>query len=493
MSQITLNIHQPIDAITETSTIRHKSGNIFCRMRQYSGLKSSSKVRERKKNFLVLKICICFSEVEVAATRRQTVSDGLGIFLFLTAIPLVLPYRSPHEEGPITVSPSNPGGRFTTKHNADCVWTFVDEDTVPLLGHFPHEMEGSDIFEIIHPQDLSIIKNAFESLVLGREHVSKPYRMKTRNSDYAIVVTSWSCFVNPWTNNLEFINGAHTIVKGPGNSNIFSEPIFDELQEKVSDDTIRMLSFFKDDIRLILQHYVRKKHISTRTSGSLPESKSILSSYLDTLRHKVATDEKVTCMVSEGKAHGNTLQHISDSHSSDSLPSYNQLRHKENMSRFFNSKPRTLSIKEIVSDILHSSTSIPADNTRDSTKTGKDIITSNSSSGSERERCDTDLRPPLLTEKLLLLHNQKMEAQMVEQYKEARGRNRTGKIESRKLLMRRSRKIPSQIINERQKTSGHRESLEQERLVPTMVLAKDEQIPKMPAFKVDDVQNILQV
>ena len=87
MSQITLNIHQPIDAITETSTIRHKSGNFFCRMRQYSGLKSSSKVRERKKNFMVLKICICFSEVEVAATRRQTVSDGLGIYLFLTAIP----------------------------------------------------------------------------------------------------------------------------------------------------------------------------------------------------------------------------------------------------------------------------------------------------------------------------------------------------------------------------------------------------------------------
>ena len=84
--QITLNIHKPIDAITETSTIRYKSRNFFCRMRQYSGLKSSSKVRERKKNFLVLKICICFSEVEVAATRRQTVSDGLGILLFLTAI-----------------------------------------------------------------------------------------------------------------------------------------------------------------------------------------------------------------------------------------------------------------------------------------------------------------------------------------------------------------------------------------------------------------------
>ena len=232
MRQIILNIHKPIDAITETSTITHKSENFFCRIRQYSGLNSGFSVKERKKTFRFLKICVCFSEVEIAAAGGQAESDGLGIYLFLTAVPLALPYRSPHQEGPITVSPSNPGGSFTTKHNADCIWTFLDEDTVSLLGHFPSELEGSNIFEIIHTQDLSILKDSFEILVLGRDLKRKPYRIKTRNSDYAIVVTCWSCFVNPWTNNLEFINGINTIVKGPKNPNILQNLCLKDLRRK---------------------------------------------------------------------------------------------------------------------------------------------------------------------------------------------------------------------------------------------------------------------
>ena len=461
--QITLNIHQPIDAITETSTITHKSGNFFCRMRQYSGLKLGFSVKDRKKNFRFLKICVCFSEVEIssATAGRQPDSDGLGIYLFLTAIPLNLPYKIAHEEGPITVSPSNPRGRFTTKHNADCVWTFVDEDTVPLLGHFPHELEGSNIFEIIHPQDLSILKDSFECLVLGREHVSKPYRMKTRNSDYAIVLTSWSCFVNPWTNNLEFINGKHTIVKGPRNPNIFTEhSTFEGSQEKASNETIKMLSFLQDDIKLILQRYVRKKHIYDRTRLSSPKSKSRLSSYLDTLRQKVANAESCTgsrSSVNEEKA--NTSLHLSNS--SDSLPSHNQLRYKENMSRFFNSNPRTLLIKEIVSDILHSTTSGYTDDHRVRTK--DDVLTSSS-----REVVDTNYKPPILTESLLLVHNQKMEVQMVEQYKEARAKNR---------------KITSQ---------SYKTYLNKERTVPCRQ-AKDEQKLMMPSFQMGNIQNIIQV
>ena len=113
-----------------------------------------------------------------------------------------------------------------------CIWTFLDEDAVSLLGHFPSELEGSNIFEIIHTQDLSILKDSFEILVLGRDLKRKPYRIKTRNSDYAIVVTCWSCFVNPWTNNLEFINGINTIVKGPKNPNILQNLCLKDLRRK---------------------------------------------------------------------------------------------------------------------------------------------------------------------------------------------------------------------------------------------------------------------
>ena len=227
--------------------------------------------------------------------------------------------------------------------------------------------------------------------MLGRDLKSKPYRMKTRNSDYAIVVTSWSCFVNPWTNNLEFINGIHTIIKGPKNPNIFAEPMSEGPQEKVSDETIKMLSFLKDDIKLILQHYVRNKHISDRTSVSSPKSKIKLSNYLDTLRHKVSNAETFTGGCSRiPQVKVNDSPHLSNS--SDTLPSQNQLRYKENMSRFFNSKPRTLLIKEIVSDILQSSTSGYSDDFRDQMKT-KEVVLTSCSSG---ERVDTNYKSPCL-------------------------------------------------------------------------------------------------
>ena len=343
----------------------------------------------------------------------------------------------------------------------------MDEDAVSLLGHFPSELEGSNIFEIIHPQDLSILKDSFESLVLGRDLKSKPYRMKTRNSDYAIVVTSWSCFVNPWTNNLEFINGVHTIVKGPKNPNIFAEPMFEGPQEKESDETFKMLSFLQDDIKLIHRHYVRKRHISDRTSVSSPKSKMKFSSYLDTLRHKVANAETFTGGCSRTPEEKVIVcPNLSDS--SDSLPSHNQLRYKENMSRFFNSKPRTLLIKEIVSDILISTTSGYSDDFRDQMRTEEDVLSSSSG-----ERVDTSYKPPLLTENLLLLHNQKMEVQMVEQYKKAKGKK--------------NKKVASQSVDEMPQTDPNREGAFS--LAPT----KDEQIPMMPSIQMDNVQNFVQV
>ena len=344
----------------------------------------------------------------------------------------------------------------------------MDEDAVSLLGHFPSELEGSNIFEIIHPQDLTILKDSFENLVLGRDLKSKPYRMKTRNSDYAIVVTSWSCFVNPWTNNLEFINGIHTIVKGPKNPNIFAEPIFEGPQEKESNETIKMLSFLQDDIKLLLRHYVRKRHISDRTSVSSPKSKIKLSNYLDTLRHKVAKAETFTGGCSRlPQVKVNDSPHLSDS--SDTLPSQNQLRYKENMRRFFNSKPRTLLIKEIVSDILQSSTSGYSDDLGDPIRTKEDVLTSSNCG----ERVDTSYKPPLLTENLLLLHNQKMEVQMVEQYKEARGKK--------------NRKVASLSVDEMHHTDPKKEG------AFPVALTKDEELPMMPSIQMDNVQNLVQV
>ena len=56
----------------------------------------------------------------------------------------------------------------------------------------------------------------------------------------------------------------------------FAEPMFEGPQEKESDKTIKMLSALQDDIKLMHRHYVRKRHISDRTSVSLPKCKIVV-------------------------------------------------------------------------------------------------------------------------------------------------------------------------------------------------------------------------
>ena len=356
ISQVTDNINLPVEK-SKSANIKNKSRSFYCRFRMYSGLKSGFAVKERKKKFRFFKICVCFSEINNL--------DSEEIYLFITAIPLSSPYNTSNEDGPIKCK-NNVQGVFSTKHTSLCTFSFIDENLVSYLGHFPHELEGMDIFEIIHPQDLAIIKESFENLVFGKNCRSQPYRMKTRNGDFVSLVTTWSCFINPWNQQLEFINGKHTIIKGPKNPQIFMEPA-DEQTDLLSEEKVK-ISSLQEDIKLILQKTVQKNQISKFHGGSSTESKKKLSSFMGTLLQEVAKAENfdLSRTTKPGAVViGNISPHQSDS--SESPPSYNQLTYNENLTRFFNSQPKTLSEKDIVSGFVCSPESYE-DNPKDIVK-----------------------------------------------------------------------------------------------------------------------------
>ena len=359
ISQVTDNVN---------INIKSKSKNFFCRIRMYSGLKSGFAVKERKKKFRFFKMCVCFSEENGPDPHGIRGELGeFGIYLFITAIPLTSPYIAPHEEGPIK-SNINRQGVFATKHNAACSWTFLDENSVTLLGHFPHELEGTEIFDIIHPQDLNIVKESFENLVFSKNCKSHNYRIRTRSGDYVTVVTTWSCFVNPWNQQLEFIHGKHTVLRGPKNPNIFSDPSYDP-PEKASEEKVKISSEVHDAIKGVLQNHVRKNQISKMISGSSTENKKKLSSFMGSLLQEVARAESFE--LNRTSLHGavvigNISPHQSDS--SESPPSYNQLTYNENLTRFFNSQPKTLSEKDIMSNLVYSSPSSYEDNPKEAFK-----------------------------------------------------------------------------------------------------------------------------
>ena len=236
-------------------------------------------------------------------------------------------------------SVSNPRGMFVTKHSAACTWTFLDDDSVTLLGHFPHELVGSEVFEIIHPQDLNILMESFESLVLGKSSPYKSYRIRTRNGDYVTITSTWSSFLNPWTRQLEFIQGNHALVKGPKHPDIFSDTLMEQ-EEALSEEIVKVQNLIIGDIKLLMNNYARKKHIYDVTSGGSITERKKLTKFMGNLLQEVAKAENFGSSFQGVSVAGNISVLQSDS---SSLPSYNQMTWKENLNRFFRSQPKTSS------------------------------------------------------------------------------------------------------------------------------------------------------
>ena len=475
ISRVTQNINLAIEKHMNLSG-GNKSKNFYCRIRQYSSLRSGFAVKERKKEYKPFKVCVCFSAGDPMEPQGET-----GFNVFITAVPITSRFKTSDEE----TIPSNPLGKFTTKHNSWSSWIFVDEDSVPLLGHFPHELEGKDIFDIIHPNDWNIVKDSFELMVCNKNSISKPYRIRTRNLDFVTVITLWTPFINPWNQQLEFIHGRHTIVKGPKITNLFLEPSLEELQEKTIEDKMEA----KEKTKLILQNYVRRKHVSKKADLVENKKKSQLSSFMGVLLKEAAKADSFDPMRAVAAVPiDNISLHQSDS--SESPPNYNQLNYNENLTRFFNSQPKTLSEKDVISAGVYSSNSSYEDNPlnggvvsmkkKDQKWKGRsgdsgDGKESRSGQGSGDTTPQLESRPSsssdsregvsgqhVLTEDMLVLHNREMEKQMVVNFKQGKRVGKFGflKNNKEKLKENESKKLQVPEIKASEAAAGRKPELD---------------------------------
>lgn len=218
--------------------------SFFCRLRTYNSLKKGKySVRNQKTIYTPFKLRVDFREIgacggtdgslpasEVGSRSPKSgsvveVASGgteLGlqsVCLIIAAVPIVSAYTQPDQVLP-------PGGAvFITRHSAAGTFTKVDEIAIPFLGYLPQDMEGADIFDFYHPSDLVTIKEAYENIMADQKPFkSRPYCFKVKNGCYITLETIWSCFINPWSKKLEFVDGKHTILKGPSNPAVFADP-----------------------------------------------------------------------------------------------------------------------------------------------------------------------------------------------------------------------------------------------------------------------------
>ncbi|CDQ76232.1 unnamed protein product [Oncorhynchus mykiss] len=152
---------------------------------------------------------------------------------------------------------------FTTTHTPSCVFQDVDErqdtkhfsDTVavPLLGYLPQDLIGTPVLLLMHPNDRQSMLTIHKRIL---QYAGQPFdyssiRFCTRNGEYAIIDTSWSSFVNPWTCKVSFIIGRHTVRMGPVNEDVFEAPLPALMETKIMDSEVQEIT--EQIHRLLLQ------------------------------------------------------------------------------------------------------------------------------------------------------------------------------------------------------------------------------------------------
>ncbi|CAH1129795.1 unnamed protein product [Ceutorhynchus assimilis] len=370
-----------------------------------------------------------------------------GFFLVIIAVPVFSAYKVPGETKTSTT-------KLGMRHTATCIFSYIDPDVVASFGFLPQDMLGKSVFDFYHPEDMPFLKEIYKSVmntcqVNGSVYRSKPYRFLVQNGCFAMIETEWSSVVNPWSRRLEFVISLHQVLQGPLNPNVFDVPTNEEYK-KIPEDVIKQGKVLQMEILQFLTKEqprpveVGKQEVSKRCKD--------LANFMESLMHtsKLEIDtahpsisERDSVMLGEISPHHDLCDSKS---SSETPPSYNQLNYNENITRFFQSNPKTT----VTSDESNLASIVMMDTDG---KNGQDCgpiapntqkclsplqnsgasgcgSAGNLSSGSNpnlesgttsgTNTSNDDYKPPHLTASVLVRHNEDMEKIMIQKHKKER-------------------------------------------------------------------------
>ncbi|GFS17808.1 circadian clock protein period, partial [Elysia marginata] len=237
--------------------------------------------------------------------------------------------------------------KFSLRHSLFCTYTYTDPNTVGLLGFLPQDLNGMQIFDLYHPDNLPMLLEVHKKIMSskGQPFKSEPMKMRTRNGCYVEVETEWSSFMNPLSMSLEFIIGQHTVIKPPSSPDLFEDlmtiqekfsvtPEDRKIQEKILDVLKkRIQNVFAEPSPVVKP--VKTKHITTTTITTpviLAEVKDSDSTTKGSTLPEKSKDESSSA---ESKSA------VLDEKGISSI--YNQLNYSHNIKRFLMSHPKSFS------------------------------------------------------------------------------------------------------------------------------------------------------
>lgn len=378
--------------------------------------------------------------------------------------------------------------KFSTRHTATGILTHIDGSSVSAFGYLPQDIIGKQIMDFYHPEDLVFLKDVYEMVmkkgqIAGSSFCSRPYRFLIKNGCYITLKTKWTSFVNPWSRKLEFVIGNHRVLQGtlsatlsvnylhhqpfilgPKHCDIFSTVA--NYSCKFSDELLANGKRLKEDIIKLLSEPVSRP--SNTVKEQVTKRCQALASFMETLIGDVTyqkdlkldlpaesewtASERDSVMLGEISPHHDYYDSKS---SSETPPTYNQLNYKENLCRFFNSKPTTIGTDEsmkIGSDNPDSSVCEPSSlspgqkcfeesggsgsgwacNSSNESNVHMDSITNTSKTSSSTSTAGRCQQPTSLTEAMINKHNDAMGKFMLKKHKEARCSERIAADKSKK-------------------------------------------------------------
>ncbi|XP_043483669.1 aryl hydrocarbon receptor nuclear translocator homolog isoform X2 [Leptopilina heterotoma] len=109
---------------------------------------------------------------------------------------------------------SNSNSEFISRHTEEGKFTFVDQRVGGILGYSPSELLGHPCYEFFHPDDLPHMRGNFEEVIKMKGQVyAWNYRFRAKNRDWVFLRTSAYSFVNPFTNDVEYIVCTNQLLK----------------------------------------------------------------------------------------------------------------------------------------------------------------------------------------------------------------------------------------------------------------------------------------
>lgn len=149
-----------------------------------------------------------------AGMDRIDVDDANNGYCCLVAIGRLQVISSPNA---CDLNNANSQVEFMSRHNMDGKFTFVDQRVSNVLGYKPQDLLGRSCFDYFHPDDLAHMRENFDQVVnLRGQVISVLYRFRTKDNDWAQLKTQSYAFLNPYTNDVEYIVCTNTLANRSG-------------------------------------------------------------------------------------------------------------------------------------------------------------------------------------------------------------------------------------------------------------------------------------